>query len=97
LPDDFVVPDAWIEDATAERINHNRPPIRDLQLEATKFVNRNVAKGTTMVNWRRAFLNWCLSPYIDQDQDTGRPAGNRKSKRGALVNTALAFATGGYR
>lgn len=78
LPDGFVLPDEWIEAAIAARERQGKRDI-PYQAEAERFVNHFVANGKAMKDWRRAWLNWATSPYVDQ-LSGGRNA--RGSKQG---------------
>lgn len=78
LPEDFKMPPQWISDAEAARKKAGKAPI-DLFSEGTRFVNHFVANGKAMKDWRRAWLNWATSPYVDQ-LSGGRNA--RGSKQG---------------
>ena len=66
LPDDFVVPGEWLEDAGAAR-ERARLGGANLAVEAVKFVNHYSGlagiKGFK-TNWPGAFVNWCLSPLV---------------------------------
>jgi hypothetical protein len=63
-PPDAVIPDEWILDAAAARERAGKSPV-DLKTEAERFANHFAANGKAMVDWRRTWLNWATSPYVD--------------------------------
>lgn len=56
------LPPEWIEDGYAQRAKYDLPRI-NLKLEAERFVNSALMKGRIYINWRRAWLNWVISPW----------------------------------
>lgn len=83
LPSDFKMPPQWINDAETARKKAGKPPI-DLFTEGERFVNHFVANGKAMKDWRRAWLNWATSPYVDQ---LNRGANNGRSQRPGFTDT----------
>ena len=57
-----TIPAIWITDGYAYRAKHKLPRI-NLALEAEKFVNHALAHGCKYAAWRRAWLNWIISPF----------------------------------
>jgi hypothetical protein len=75
LPPDFVIPFTWITDAISLREGQGKGAI-NYGAEAERFVNHFVANGKVMKDWRRAWLNWATSPYVDklnQGGSNGKP------------------------
>lgn len=66
-PPDAVVPDQWIEEGEAVLSLAGRE--KDLRIEAIKFQNHWASKtgsDATKKDWKRTWLNWCLSEYGDR-------------------------------
>lgn len=78
LPADFVMPSVWVRDGEALRQKQGKRAI-DLEAEAERFVNHFVANGKPMKDWRRAWLNWATSPYVDQ---LSKGANNGRARAG---------------
>jgi hypothetical protein len=57
LPDDWVMPPEWLEDAKNKRLDLSLPEI-DLRLEAEKFKNWGVQNSKK--NWHATWMNWIL-------------------------------------
>lgn len=74
-PANQELPDEWVLDGYAHRKKYDLPRI-NLNLEASKFVNSAVANGRSYVNWHRAWLNWCVSPWCK-----GQPEDQPKTER----------------
>lgn len=63
-PPDAVVPDDWLAEAEAVLELANKS--RDVRVEALKFANYWAARageGGTKKDWKRTWLNWCLSDF----------------------------------
>jgi hypothetical protein len=70
LPDDFVVPADWREQALREH------PNLDIDAQALRFTRYWQSAGgqkACKVNWRLVWLNWCDSP-INQPKRTFEPS-----------------------
>lgn len=66
-PPDAVVPELWIEEGEAVLSLAGRE--KDLRIEAIKFQNHWASKtgsDATKKDWKRTWLNWCLSEYGDR-------------------------------
>lgn len=61
LPEDFEIPAAWFNDAEAARCRLKLPLI-NYEAEAVKFLNW-AANAKPKLDWRRAWINWCISDY----------------------------------
>lgn len=59
LPDDFVVPEEWIDMAVEEHGWHRR----DAQLEGKRFVDHALMNDRRCKNWKAAFRNWGRMPF----------------------------------
>lgn len=81
-PADAVIPDQWIADAAAARARAGKVPLA-LEAEAERFANHFAANGKRMKDWRRAWLNWATSPYVDQLKGAGNAKG--KPGRGSVM------------
>lgn len=57
-----IISNQWIDDGHAYRKKNGLPRI-NLDIEAERFVNRQLATGARYTIWHRAWLNWCISPY----------------------------------
>lgn len=78
LPQDFVLPREWRQEAAAKRAEHRLPPI-DLDLEAEKFTNFWLSKsggGGAKLDWHRTWVNWALNARPDM---RGQANGTRQS------------------
>lgn len=72
-----VVPDGWVLEGEPYREAAGLPAI-DLRAEALKFANYWASKSggaATKVDWKRTWLNWCLS-----SNGNSNGSGNRKSQ-----------------
>lgn len=70
LPDDFIVPADWREQALREH------PNLDIDAQALRFTRYWQSAGgqkACKVNWRLAWLNWCDSP-LNQPKRTFEPS-----------------------
>lgn len=83
LPPDFVIPYPWITDAMRLREQQGKGPI-PYAAEADRFVNHFVANGKVMKDWRRAWLNWATSPYVDK-LNTGGGSNGRPVRAGETL------------
>jgi hypothetical protein len=81
-PADAVIPDQWQHDARLARQRAGKGDI-NYQAEAERFANHFAANGKRMKDWRRAWLNWATSPYVDQLKGAGNAKG--KPGRGAVL------------
>ena len=75
-PEDAVVPDHWLLDGATLRQGRGLPAV-DLATEGIKFQNFWSAKsgaGATKRDWRKTWLNWCLSA---KGTGHGKPNGGR--------------------
>jgi len=84
-PPDAVIPDDWVRDAEAARARAGKTQI-DLEPEAERFANHFAANGKRMKDWRRAWLNWATSPYVDQLKGAGN--GSRIGAKSQLEQLA---------
>jgi hypothetical protein len=85
-PPDAVIPDDWVRDAEAARARAGKSQI-DLEPEAERFANHFAANGKRMKDWRRAWLNWATSPYVDQLKGAGNgPRTGAKSQLEQLAD-----------
>jgi len=84
-PPDAVIPDDWVRDAEAARARAGKTQI-DLEPEAERFANHFAANGKRMKDWRRAWLNWATSPYVDQLKGSGN--GSRTGTKSQLEQLA---------
>jgi hypothetical protein len=82
---DAVIPDDWVRDAEAARARAGKTQI-DLEPEAERFANHFAANGKRMKDWRRAWLNWATSPYVDQLKGAGN--GSRTGAKSQLEQLA---------
>ncbi len=79
LPEDWTPSELDIEAALKFGLSEDAIP-----REALKFQNHHVGKGTLMLDWHRAWQNWCINAV-----EWGRPKGpNVNSSRG-LVEALL--------
>ncbi len=65
----------------------------DIENEARKFKNRQIAKGATYVNWDAAWQNWCDSPYCQSNpKNAGKAsfATSQANKPRAIDRTSIA-------
>lgn len=84
-PPDAIVPDDWLDDGAEARAISNLPPL-DLRAEALKFANYWASKsggGATKMDWKRTWLNWCLTAKSGGNYGT-----NRKSQLEQLAEIA---------
>jgi hypothetical protein len=84
-PPDAVIPVDWVRDAEAARARAGKAQI-DLEPEAERFANHFAANGKRMKDWRRAWLNWATSPYVDQLKGSGN--GSRTGAKSQLEQLA---------
>jgi hypothetical protein len=84
-PPDAVIPDDWVRDAEAARARAGKTQI-NLEPEAERFANHFAANGKRMKDWRRAWLNWATSPYVDQLKGAGN--GSRTGAKSQLEQLA---------
>jgi len=84
-PPDAVIPDDWVRDAAAARARAGKTQI-DLEPEAERFANHFAANGKRMKDWRRAWLHWATSPYVDQLKGSGN--GSRTGTKSQLEQLA---------
>jgi hypothetical protein len=96
LAGDFVMPLEWIEDGLRARERQGKCRI-DLGPEAERFVNHFVANGKAMKDWRRTWLNWATSPFVDQlkGKSNGTRLGNTIRDIAREIGDAEARADGG--
>lgn len=76
-PPDAVVPQEWIEDAMVAR-REAKLPLVDLTAEAVAFPHywaSATGASAAKVDWRRAFINRALSPYVGKGFANGRSNG----------------------
>jgi hypothetical protein len=84
-PPDAVIPSPWVRDAEAARSRAGKAAV-DLEAEAERFANHFAANGKRMKDWRRAWLNWATSPYVDQLKGSGN--GSRTGAKSQLEQLA---------
>jgi hypothetical protein len=83
LPDDFIMPSEWVEDAGRKRAEHGLPPI-DLRLAAESFCNywrSKAGKGAAKRDWHATWINWALKERPPPD----RPRRNGGIRRGGAA------------
>lgn len=80
LPADWVLSDEWRSEAAAKRTEHGLSEI-NLDLEAELFRNhwhaQPGAKGRK-VDWKRTWINWCLSPMAGRGNSRAGPPPSRE-------------------
>jgi hypothetical protein len=79
LPDDFILPTEWRQEAAKKRAEHRLPSI-DLNLEAEKFTNHWLAKSGAdgrKRDWHRTWLNWSLNANVPRANGVRAPPPSR--------------------
>lgn len=91
-----IVEKDWISDAFSARQKHELPGI-DLELEAEHFAHFWASKSganATKLDWRRAFIGWCLKAEGKRNgiprPNGGTQTGSRFERLAALRQQALA-------
>lgn len=83
LPDDFVLPTEWRQEAARKRSEHHLPSI-DMNLEAEKFTNHWLSKSGAdgcKRDWHRTWMNWTLNAHAPRLNGTKPPAIKPKAPR----------------
>jgi hypothetical protein len=84
-PSDAVISDEWLA-AAMEARRRNGKRLIDLRPEAERFANHFAANGKRMKDWKRAWLNWATSPFVDNLQKGTVNNGQRQSRAGATLD-----------
>lgn len=80
-PDDKPIPEDWIAGAREKHGNNV-----DWKAESERFLNNCAANGRQYVDWKRAWWNWCASPYDKTPNGTQPPNGEHKRRDFGSLN-----------